>query len=497
MTTRLGLPRALILWSPSHVTHHELFLQQGDEKQVSQEGNKKSGRTTWPLIATVTCTLFGMSATGICKSALNSPQNFIKSFMNETAISRGHDPLTHEQVTSLYALLSAILALGSCVGSLLTQKVADSIGRKLVLLVIGVLGVVSALLMGLSVEARSPEMLFVGRAISGITIGFSTSLPPFFMAEVLPRHLVGPVLMASQMCSMMGSLAIAILSFDEIFATPELWPTIVGVHGVVCFLMLVLLPWVVQSPSFLLLAKNNEKAALTALQKLRGTSYVHEEISELKELALSKSKKSKLTVIQLLRDRSQARACVVSIGSFICWFFTGVVTVVFYSVILLQSAGLSLRVSRYMSSATIVLGIAVVVVLIFFIPRLKRRHMMLGGLAGMFLSELVLTLALVFRNQADWLKYVGIVCVPLIGMFHALGPAPLPWILLPELFDTEARGAASSVGVTTFYLSFFVVGYAFPPMQEAIGPYCILPFMGMSAFFFVFFFFFNLKLLDA
>lgn len=48
------------------------------------------------------------------------------------------------------------------------------------------------------------------------------------MAEVLPRHLVGPVLMASQMCSMMGSLAIAILSFDEIFATPELWPTIVG-----------------------------------------------------------------------------------------------------------------------------------------------------------------------------------------------------------------------------------------------------------------------------
>lgn len=48
------------------------------------------------------------------------------------------------------------------------------------------------------------------------------------MAEVLPRHLVGPVLMASQMCSMLGSLAIAILSFDEIFATPELWPTIVG-----------------------------------------------------------------------------------------------------------------------------------------------------------------------------------------------------------------------------------------------------------------------------
>lgn len=33
-----------------------------------------------------------------------------------------------------------------------------------------------------------------------------------------------------------------------------------------------------------------------ALQKLRGTSYVHEEISELKELALSKSKKSKVNL---------------------------------------------------------------------------------------------------------------------------------------------------------------------------------------------------------
>lgn len=29
----------------------------------------------------------------------------------------------------------------------------------------------------------------------------------------------------------------------------------------------------------------------------------------------------------------------------------------------------------------------------------------------------------------------------------------------------------------------------FVSWQEAIGPYCILPFMGMSAFFFVFFFF--------
>lgn len=53
----------------------------------------------------------------------------------------------------------------------LTVYFIVSSSRKLVLLVIGVLGVVSALLMGLSVEARSPEMLFVGRAISGITIG--------------------------------------------------------------------------------------------------------------------------------------------------------------------------------------------------------------------------------------------------------------------------------------------------------------------------------------
>ncbi|KAK7506809.1 hypothetical protein BaRGS_00001660 [Batillaria attramentaria] len=60
--------------------------------------------------------------------------------------------------------------------------------------------------------------------------------------------------------------------------------------------------------------------------------------------------------------------------------------------------------------------------------------------------------------------------------------------MIPELFDGPARGAVSSVGVMVLWLSLFVIGYTFPPLQEAVGPYAVLPFVGFSACLLVFFY---------
>ncbi|XP_025111354.1 solute carrier family 2, facilitated glucose transporter member 3-like [Pomacea canaliculata] len=341
--------------------------------------------------------------------------------------------------------------------------------------------------MGLTVEARAPEMLFVGRALAGVMCGIAASLPPFYMAEVMPRHLVGHVMVGNMLCVMSGVLIMGIISINEILATSELWPGITAASGVVCVVQLILLPWVVESPSFLLFVKNKEDSALKALQKLRGTMNVQVELSDMK--AFSAHKKTQVTVLRLLTTRSHLRSVILMVGSFVCSFFTGIVIVAFYSVSVLKSAGLSERVARYMTPAFVVVGVSVSIILLFFVARLRRRVMMLGGLAGMLVAEVVLTIALWYQDQVTWLSTVAVVCVFMIALFHAAGPAQVPWILLPEIFDAEARGAASSIGVTVMNASSFVMTYVFPMLQEYSGAYSILLFVGTSTFFFVFIFF--------
>lgn len=48
------------------------------------------------------------------------------------------------------------------------------------------------------------------------------------MAEILPHHLMGPVMVGNMLFFMSGILINGILSFDDILATPELWPAITG-----------------------------------------------------------------------------------------------------------------------------------------------------------------------------------------------------------------------------------------------------------------------------
>lgn len=69
----------------------------------------------------------------------------------------------------------------------------------------------------------------------------------------------------------------------------------------------------------------------------------------------------------------------------------------FYSVSVLTSAGLSPRVARYLTPAFTLVGIIESLILVFIVGRLKRRVLMLGGLAGMLVAQVVLTIALLYQ----------------------------------------------------------------------------------------------------
>ncbi|KAJ8883829.1 hypothetical protein PR048_015684 [Dryococelus australis] len=68
-------------------------------------------------------------------------------------------------------------------------------------------------------------------------------------------------------------------------------------------------------------------------------------------------------------------------------------------------------------------------------------------------------------GTAAWIIYVTMVLLAVfVGMF-SIGPGPIPWFLVDELFSHDTRSTAGSLAVTVNWFCNFIVGLAFLPLQ--------------------------------
>lgn len=107
---------------------------------------------------------------------------------------------------------------------------------------------------------------------------------------------------------------------------------------------------------------------------------------------------------------------------------------------------------------------------------LGRRLLLLLGFSICLTACCVLTAALALQDTVSWMPYVSIVCVIAYVIGHALGPSPIPALLITEIFLQSSRPSAFMVGGSVHWLSNFAVGLIFPFIQEGLGPYSFIVF---------------------
>lgn len=80
-------------------------------------------------------------------------------------------------------ILVGCLNVCSLIGSLVSGKISDMIGRRYTIMIAALTFLIGALLMGL---APSFTFLMFGRVIAGIGVGFSLMISPVYVAELSP-----------------------------------------------------------------------------------------------------------------------------------------------------------------------------------------------------------------------------------------------------------------------------------------------------------------------
>lgn len=441
---------------------------------------------TCTLVFAIFAAVLGMVQFGYNTGVINAPQMVIQKFIGEVYESRTGSQITEDFRYLIWSIAVSIFAIGGMIGGITGGTMANRFGRKGGLLLNNFLGVLGAALMALTRVSNTVELLILGRLIIGLNCGLSTTLVPMYLSEISPVSLRGGLGTLNQLGITIGLLLSMVLGIEAILGTAESWPYLFGLAVIPSALQLFLLPMCPESPRYLLITKQAEYSAREALERLRCTAHVDEDLEEMRAEERAQEQETQVTVCQLLKNKNLHLPLMIGIVMQLSQQLSGINAVFYYSTSLFMSAGMPATTASY---ATMGVGVIMVIMTLVSIPlmdRAGRRTLHLYGLGGMFICSIFITISLLVKFLYRWVSYLSVVSTLTFVVFFAIGPGSIPWMITAELFSQGPRPAAMSVAVFVNWSANFLVGLVFPQMQRLFENYSFLPFTVLIAIFWTF-----------
>ncbi|XP_014114645.1 PREDICTED: solute carrier family 2, facilitated glucose transporter member 5 isoform X2 [Pseudopodoces humilis] len=348
--------------------------------------------------------------------------------------------------------------------------------KKGTLLINNLFSIAAAILMGTSELAKTFEVIILSRVVMGIFAGLASNVVPMFLGEMAPKNLRGAIGVVPQLFITIGILAAQILGLNSILGNAEGWPVLLGLTGIPSLLQLLTLPFFPESPRYLLIQKGNEKQARRALQRLRGREDVDDEIQEMYQEDQSEKEEGQFSVLSLFTFRGLRWQLISIIVMMAGQQLSGVNAVFYYADRIFESAGVPSSSIQYVTVSIGAINVVMTLLAVFIVESLGRRILLLAGFVLCSASCAILTLALNLQTTVSWMSYLSIVCVIAYIIGHAIGPSPIPAVMITEMFLQSSRPAAFMVGGSVHWLSNFTVGLVFLYMEAGLGPYSFLIF---------------------
>ncbi|MEE6482488.1 hypothetical protein FKM82_013253 [Ascaphus truei] len=448
---------------------------------------ENGGKITWQLIVAVGVAVLGSLQFGYNTGVINAPQDVIEAFYNETWIQRYGEPIDPNTLTSLWSLSVAIFSVGGMIGSFSVGLFVNRFGRRNSMLMANILAFIAAALMGFSKMAISFEMLILGRFVVGLYCGLTTGFVPMYVGEIAPTALRGALGTLHQLGVVIGILIAQIFGLESIMGNASMWPLLLGCIFVPAIIQCGALPFCPESPRFLLINRSEEDKAKSVLKKLRGTTDVSADMQEMKEESRQMMREKKVTILELFRSPLYRQPIFIAIVLQLSQQLSGINAVFYYSTMIFQKANVEQPV--YATIGAGVVNTAFTVVSLFVVERAGRRTLHLIGLAGMAGCAVLMTIALALLENVAGMSYLSIVAIFGFVAFFEIGPGPIPWFIVAELFSQGPRPAAIAVAGLSNWTSNFIVGMGFQYVEKLCGPYVFIIFTVLLIFFFVFTFF--------
>ncbi|VDI14798.1 MFS transporter, SP family, solute carrier family 2 (myo-inositol transporter), member 13 [Mytilus galloprovincialis] len=221
------------------------------------------------------------------------------------------------------------VTIGSAaVFSICSGVLNEYLGRKLTIIIGSFVFTAGAIVLAV---AQNIAMLISGRAILGIGIGIASMTVPTYIAECAPSELRGRLVTINNLFITGGQFIASVLDGAFSYDKTNGWRYMFGLAGVPSAIQFVGFFFLPESPRWLI-SKGKEVEARKVLCKIRGHSYVEEELQEIiqkfEEERESTNKAEEYIIVRVIKTPSVRRALI--LGSFLQIFqqLSGINTVI-------------------------------------------------------------------------------------------------------------------------------------------------------------------------
>jgi len=441
--------------------------QEISEMQTSQEKENLLFIVIISLVATIGGFLFGFDS-----GVINGTVDGLAAAFNSDSIGTGFN--------------IASMLLGCALGAFFAGRLADTYGRRSLLIVASVLFIISAWGSGISVSSTE---FIIYRILGGLAVGAASVMAPAYISEVAPARYRG-VLTTIQQVAIITGLFMAFVSNYLLAKTAgvstailwmdmEAWRWMFWVEltpAVLFFLALFLIP---ESPRFLV-AKGKKSQAEAVLCKLYGEQAGKSKLIEIdKSLAADhhQPKLSDLIDSSGGENNGKVRKIVwVGIGLAIFQQLVGINVVFYYGAVLWQAVGFSESDALLINIISGAVSIAACFVAMIFVDKIGRKPLLKWGSVGMAFT-LAIVVYCFFGADVDTdgnlvlgdKGTIALIAANAYVFFFNFSWGPVMWVMLGEMFPNQIRGSGLAVAGLAQWLTNFAITMTFPIMLASIG----------------------------
>ncbi|MGV3602998.1 MAG: sugar porter family MFS transporter [Dyadobacter fermentans] len=355
--------------------------------------------------------------------------------------------------------LTGSLALGCIVGCVFAGKISDDYGRKFGLIVAAAIFALSSIGMALS---GSLAVFVAMRFAAGIGVGMASMLSPMYIAEVSPAEMRGRNVSINQLTIVFGILITNLVNYLLADNGPDAWRWMFGLGAVPAVLFLVGVIWLPESPRWLIMAGQTEKAR-KILGKIGNAQFVESTESAIQKTITAAPKASFSDVFQKSVRPALTVGVILAVFQQLC----GINVVFNYTSTIFESIGADLDRQLLETVAIGVVNLIFTLVAMWQVDKLGRRPLMLIGSLG--LSIAYIALAFVLQNGAAPVVVSALVLISIA--MYATSLAPVTWVLITEIFPNHIRGVATSIATVSLWIAYFILVFTFPVLAKWLGTY--------------------------
>jgi major inositol transporter-like SP family MFS transporter len=318
--------------------------------------------------------------------------------------------------------------------------------------------------------APNVTVMVIFRFLLGLAVGGASVTVPTYLAEVSPAERRGRMVTQNELMIVGGQLlaftcnaVLGNMMADDV----NVWRYMLAIASLPAVFLFIGMLRMPESPRWLISKGKNEEA-LTVLQKIRTRDQAQIELDEVKGTVLkgSKLKQASLKDLSIPWIR---RIVFLGIGIAVVQQITGVNSIMYYGTQILRDSGFETEAALIANIANGLISVIAVCVGIWMLGKVRRRPMLLVGLAGTTTSLLLIGIFSNVLAGSDMLPYVVLSLTVTFLAFMQGAVAPVTWLMLAEIFPLRIRGLGMGISVFCLWIANFFIGLTFPLLLEKIG----------------------------